>query len=365
MRGRILPSAMLAAVAIAAATAACKTAPAGTPEAEPSPEVSVTVAPIVRMTMHAYVEGWGRVEPEPAVAGRPAANARVTSPVPGLVTQVLGSEGQRLAQGATLFRLDSRVADLAIERARQAVAVAEQLVKRQEELGPGQATSQKAYQEAVAQLTMAKNELNTAELQRRLLEIQAPIAVTVVRINAHLGDAIDPSTVLAEIVDLGRLVVSASIRSVDVARVKRGQRMEFWLGAGPGDSAATSSSGTFTGPVEYIAAQVDGATDTVLVRARVPPAAAVRPGQFVNVRIGVEERPDRLAVPVESIVRGEAGSEVAIVQGDTATRTRVTTGLREGGLIEVEGDDVREGVPVVVQGAYGLPPTSTVKVIGR
>lgn len=364
MRGRILPSAMLAAVAIAAATAACKTAPADTPEAEPSPEVSVTVAPIVRMTIHAYVEGWGRVEPEPAVAGRPAANARVTSPVPGLVTQVLGSEGQRLAQGATLFRLDSRVADLAIERARQAVAVAEQLVKRQEELGPGRATSQKAYQEAVAQLTMAKNELNTSELQRRLLEIQAPIAGTVVRINARLGDAIDPSTVLAEIVDLGRLVVSASIRSVDVARVKRGQRMECSPGASPGDSAAPSGA-TFTGPVEYIAAQVDGATDTVLVRARVPVAAAVRPGQFVNVRIGVEERPDRLAVPVESIVPGEAGSEVAIVQGDTATRTRVTTGLREGGLIEVAGEGVREGVPVVVRGAYGLPPTSTVKVIGR
>jgi len=351
--------------AIAAATAACQGTPADIPSPDPAPDVSVTVAPIVRMTLHAYVEGWGRVEPEPAGEGRPAASARVTSPVPGAVTQVLSSEGQRIAQGTTLFRLDSRVAEVALERARQSVRVAEQLVARQEALGPGQATSQKAYQEAVAQLALAQSELNTAELQRRLLDVPAPIAGTVVKINARLGDAIDPSTVLAELVDLGRLVVSASIRSVDVAHVKRGQRVEFSLGAELGSSARTPAAAPYVGTVEFIGSQVDSATDTVLVRARAPAAAAIRPGQFVNVRIAVEERRDRLAVPVESIVQGDTGSEVALVQGDTATRVRGTTGLREGGLVEVEGDGVRDGGSVVVQGAYGLPATSQIKVIGR
>jgi membrane fusion protein, multidrug efflux system len=354
-----------ATLAIAAATAACQGRPAETPSADPPPVVSVTVAPVVRMTMHAYVEGWGSVEPEPAGEGRPAASARVTSPVPGIVAQVLGSEGQRIAQGTILFRLDSRVADVAVERARQAVRVAAQLVTRQEELGPGQATSQKAYQEALAQLTAAQSELSTAELQRRFLDVPAPIAGTVVRISARLGDAIDPSTVLAELVDLARLVVSASIRSVDIAQVKRGQHLEFSLGAAPENSVSPSSATTSLGTVEYIGSQVDSATDTVLVRARVPRDASIRPGQFVNVRIEVEERPDRLAVPVESLVQGEAGSEVAIVQGDTASRTRVTTGLRERGLVEVEGDGLREGVSVAVQGAYGLPATSKVEVIGR
>ena len=352
------------ALVAAAVTTACQGAPAGAPAADPPTEVSVTVTPIVSMTMHAYVDGWGRVEPEPASTGHPAANARVTAPVLGVVTLIASSEGQRIAQGAILFQLDGRVADLAVERARRAVRAASQVVARQEQLGPGQATSQRAYQEAVAQLTMAQGELTTSELQRRLLDVHAPIAGTIVKLNARLGDAVDPSTVLAEIVDLSRLVVSASIRSIDVTHVKPGQRLEFSPGASSSSGAPAFSGATPTGTVDFIGSQVDSATDTVLVRARAP-AAAMRPGQFVNVRIEIEARQNRLAVPIASLVQGEAGQEVALVRGNVATRTRVTTGLREGGLVEVDGSGVREGDSVVVSGVYGLPATSIVKVSGR
>jgi membrane fusion protein, multidrug efflux system len=120
-----------------------------------------------------------------------------------------------------------------------------------------------------------------------------------------------------------------------------------------------------TARIEYIASQVDSATDTVLVRARVPVTSGLRPGQFVNVSIAVDERPNRLAVPVQSVVQGADGPEIALVQGDTAVKTRVTTGLREGDLVEVDGEGIREGMSVVVQGAYGLPPRTKVKVSGR
>jgi multidrug efflux pump subunit AcrB len=51
----------------------------------------------------------------------------------------------------------------------QAVRFAEQLVARQEQLGPGEATSQKAYQEAKQQLTAGQSELTTAEVQLGLI----------------------------------------------------------------------------------------------------------------------------------------------------------------------------------------------------
>ena len=333
--------------------------------ADPPPEVTVTVAPVALTTLHGYVTGWGKVDPESATRGNPPASAALAAPVAGLVTAILCTEGERVRQGTTLFRLDSRIADVAVERAKQAVRFAEGLVERQEQLGPGQATSQKAYQEAKQQLTAAQSELNTAEVQRRLLDVTAPIDGTVVRINAKLGDAIDPSTVLAEIIDLNRLVVNAAIRSVDARQVKPGQRIELSPGASPGVASASAGPPRITATIDYIASQVDSATDTVLVRARVPVTSGLRPGQFVNVSIAVDERPNRLAVPVESVVQGADGPEIALVQGDTAVRTRVTTGLREGGLVEVDGEGVREGTSVVVQGAYGLPPRAKVKISGR
>ena len=136
------------------------------------------------VAVHGYVTGWGKVDPESATRDNPPANAAHAAPVAGLVTAILGTEGERVRRGTTLFRLDSRITEVAVERARQAVRFAEGLVERQEQLGPGQATSQRAYQEAKQQLTAAQSELNTAEVQRRLLDVTAPIDGTVMRINA-------------------------------------------------------------------------------------------------------------------------------------------------------------------------------------
>jgi membrane fusion protein (multidrug efflux system) len=188
----------------------------------------------------------------------------------------------------------------------------------------------------------------------------------VIKVNARRGDSVDPATLLAEVVDLSRLVVSASIRSVEAAQVKRGERVELSAGSGPGTPAAELSAALVaSSTIAYIAPQVDTATDTVVVRARVPASSGLRPGQFVNARILTDERRDQLAVPVDSVVQGAQGPEIALVQGDVAVRTRVTTGLREGQLVQVEGDGVREGVSVVVKGAYGLLPKTKIKVINR
>ena len=348
--------------------------PESTASADPEPVVSVTVAPVVRTTLHEYVTGWGRIEPESATAGRPPANAAIAAPVAGIVTAIQCTEGERVRKGATLFRLDSRVVDVAVQRAQEAVRYAESVVQRQEQLGPGQATSQKTYQDAKQQLAAAQSELNAAQLQRRLLDVAAPIDGTIVKINTKLGNAIDPSTVLAEMIDLDRLVVNAAIRSVDAGQVRRGQGVTLTAGTAPSApsdaiqapaSSNSAKSAAETATVEYLGAQVDPTTDSVMVRARLPATSTLRPGQYVNVRVLIAERPNQLAVPVDSIVQGPSGPEVALVQGDMAIRTSVTTGLTEGGHVQVEGNGIHEGSSVVVQGAYGLLPKTRIKVIGR
>ena len=349
-----------------AATAACQqAAPADEGEPDVTPNVSVTVAPVVRTTLRGYVTGAGTIAPESASAAGPPASATIASPVSGLLATIQCREGERMRQGATLFTLDSRVVDVTIERARQALAYAESVVRRQEQLGPGEATSQRAYQDALQQRMAAQADLDAAEVQRQFLTIKAPIDGTVMRVNATLGDAIDPTTVLAELVDLNRLVVNAAVRSVDIPMVAVGQRVDLLPGAAPGTPTSDTVSPGTTTTVTYIAPQVDSATDTVVVRARVPTASRLRPGQFVNVRILTDERPDQLAVPVDSILQGEKGPEIAIVDGGMAVRTPVTTGLTAQGLTQVSGDAVREGMSVVVQGAYGLPPRANITIIGR
>jgi len=43
----------------------------------------------------------------------------------------------------------------------------------------------------------------------------------------------------------------------------------------------------------------------------------------------------------------------------------VKAGLREGGLIEVEADGLQADMPVVTEGAYGLPKETKIRVLSQ
>jgi membrane fusion protein (multidrug efflux system) len=329
-----------------------RTGPASEESQEPAPVVGVQVAPIVRATLREYVETWGTVEPEPSSGRRRPASARVAAPVAGLLSEVRCAEGERVSEGSVLFRLDSRVANVAVAKARQALPFAEAAFERQKVLGPGEATSQRQYQEAEQALVAARNDLASAEALGALLEVRAPLAGTVVKVNARPGDAVDPTTLLAEVIDLDRLVVSAVVRSSEVGKVRPGQAVEL------------SPSGS-RGTVVFVGAQVDSRNDSVAVRASLPAGAGLRPGQLLTVRICTAEHPDRLAVPVDALVTEAGAPAIAVVEGDRAVKRPVKAGLRDGPLVEVEGEGLREGLTVVAAGAYGLPSESRIRVLGR
>jgi RND family efflux transporter MFP subunit len=287
----------------------------------------------------------------------------VAAPVAGLLSEVRCAEGERVLEGALLFHLDSRVADVAVNKARQALPFAEAAFERQKALGLGEATSQRQYQEAELAVAAARNDLASAEALRALLDVRAPLAGTVAKLNARPGDAVDPTTLLAEIIDLERLVVSAVVRSSEVGRVRPGQVIEL-SARGPAsarDAVVVDAHGT----VVFVGAQVDSRTDSVAVRASVPAGAGLRPGQLLTVRICTAERKDRLAVPVEALVTEAGASTIAVVTGDRAVKRPVKPGLRDGPLVEVEGEGLREGLTVVAAGAYGLPRESRIRVLGR
>jgi membrane fusion protein (multidrug efflux system) len=351
------------AVAMVAFAGGCEKSGAAREGDDPAPLVSVRVAPIVRTTLHEYVDTWGSVEPEPASPRRGPASAHVAAPVAGLLAEVRCAEGERVAQGAMLFRLDPRVTDVAVARAAHAVQFAEGVFERQKALGAGEATSQKQYQEAEQSLAAARSDLASAEAQRGLLDVRAPLAGTVVKVNARPGDAVDPTTILGEIIDLDRLVVTAAVRSSEASKVRPGQPVTVAPRDVPGrrDPAAASIRGT----VSFVGDAIDARTDSVTVRASLPPRAGLRPGQFLDVRVLTSEHKDRLAIPVEGLVAEDGQPMIAVVEGDRAVKRPVKAGLRDGSLVEVEGEGLREGLVVVAAGAYGLPKESRIRVIER
>jgi membrane fusion protein (multidrug efflux system) len=286
--------------------------------------VSVQVGKITSATLHGYVQGFGTIEPAPATTNQPAASAQLAAPSAGVVMKVNIVEGQQVTNGEVLVELNSQLA--------------EQEVERQKKLYTQQNTSLKNLQEAEAQLA--------------LLRVTAPLSGTVTRLNVKPGQAVDLTTVVAEVMDLNRLAVSAEIPSAEANDLKSGEPLEV-LGEHP---VATE--------VLFVSPSVNKDNDTVLVRALLPKDSGLRPGQFVSLRIVTAVHTNCLAAPVESVVTDENGkSVIAIVKGDEETQLPVQTGLRENGLVEISAPELKEGDVVVTVGAYGLPGKTKIKVV--
>ena len=319
-------------------------------DSETTTLVSVKTSQITQTTLQRYVQAYGLVEPEPATHNAPAASAKIAAPVAGIISQWFCEEGQRVKKGAPLLVLDSRAADDQVAKAKVALAFAQKNAARKQQLQPGATISQKLYDDAQQLLEGAQADLQTAQTQRALLTVTAPMSGVITAVHFRVGEAVSPSSVLADILDGQRLAIVLHVPSAEAADVRLGQSVS--LSSGKTDGQA--------GAVSFISQQIDPLTDTVLVRVT-PNNNDLKAGQFIHASIVVETRQNRLAVPIASVVNRADSATVALVEGDQAKQQAVSTGLRDGGLIEISGAGLQAGMTVVSQGAYGLPPETRIR----
>lgn len=291
--------------------------------------ISVQVGALKRMTLHRYVTGYGVVVPAPETAHRPAAASAIAAPVTGVVTKVAVAAGEHVRRGQVLVELNS---------ARMTEAYAAQEAARQERLYAQHNTSLKALQNAEAHLA--------------LLRVTAPLSGTVASVNVKPGAAVDTSTVLAEVIDLARLVVRADIPEGEASELA------------PEEQAEVPGATPIPARLAYVSPTVDADDGAVMTWASLPPHSGLRPGQYVRLRIVTATHRDTLAAPSASVVTRLGGRSVmSVVRGNEAFRIPVKVGLREHGWVEVAGPGLQAGTRIVTVGAYGLPARTAIRIV--
>ncbi len=290
--------------------------------------VTVQTGVLKRMTLHNYVNGYGTVEAAPATENEPAAGGALAASGAGVVAKVNVTAGQHVEKGDVLVELNSATATFEYAQAE---------FERQKKLFEQQNASQKSLQDAAAQLAS--------------LEIVAPVSGTVTRLNAKIGQAIDTSTVVAEVVDLNRLAISAKISAADAGDLKVGDEVEI------------SSPSPVTASLSVVSPGVDPNDGTISVWATLPADSGLKPGQFLPLKIVTAVHTNCLAAPKEGVVTDEDGNSViALVKGDEATQVPVQIGLREDSWVEVTATNLNENDSVVTVGAYGLPEKTKIRL---
>jgi membrane fusion protein (multidrug efflux system) len=222
------------------------------------------------------------------------AQADLVPEATGVVVQVHKDEGDPVTKGEVLAVLDNAVLGTGAERARGEVARLEQQVSQARELLQRGAISNRELEDLEHQLNTAKLSAREASRTWGQTRIVAPFDGVVAMRGVQMGELATGATVAFQIVDPSQLRVVAALPERDLSRISVGQPARLVSAYDPDHVAQ--------GHVARMAPVVDANSGTFRVTVAVDQAAGLRPGQFVSVRLQVDEHEGVLVVPKQAVV---------------------------------------------------------------
>ena len=175
-----------------------------------------------------------------------------------------------------------------------------------------------------AQLALDDAELGIEKAQDAVDDyvVEAPIEGTVVKKNSKAGDTMDSSNAtdpLCVIYDLSSVKFSIDVDETEIALVKTGQKATV---------TADAVEGEFEGVVTKV--PVDGVNEngvtTYTIEIQIENYGDLLPGMNVDAKIVVEEADNVIAVPVNSVNRGN----IVFVKDDGTTHENDVTDIIKG-----------------------------------
>ncbi len=332
------------------------------PRATPPPPI-VEVAPVRQADVPIYHEWIGTLDG--------LVNATIRAQVTGYLIAQDYREGDAIKKGDLLFEIDPRPFQAALDQAKGLLAQAEARlgkteldVKRYAPLLKDRAVSQEEYDDAVqanleakAGVLSAKAQVEQAQLNLDFTRITSPIDGLASIAKGQIGDLVGPGT--GELTTVSTInpikayynvteqayINFAKLFSTEIERAERLKQLEIQLILA--DGTVYPQSGRIYTPDREIGIT----TGALRLEARFPnPDGALRPGEFVRVRVKFDVNRGALLVPQRAVSELQGAYQVDIVDADNKVHIQpVTVGERSGGLWTIE-HGLEAGQHVVVEG---------------
>lgn len=343
------------------------------------PPPSVTVMEVSPETVQESGEYAGRV--------RGSRQVEVRAQVGGILEERLYEEGQEVEQGDPMFRIEQEPFEIAVQRAeaeradaRANLNQAEREWRRVSGLYEQNAVSERERDQALSQLELAQAHFALAEagvaqakLELSYTLVRAPISGVTGLETLSEGSLIDRGTLLTSVTQQDPVYVYFALPQTDAAA----QRLARSAMANSDDEGARFPAelllpdGTVyeqEGAVDFTDSTIDPRTGNVSARAVFPnPERGVIPGQFVRVRVGIQQLEDVFAVDQQAVGQGPEGPQVFVVDGEDTAHARpvqlgpvvdgkqvVREGLETGDRLVVNGQvALQDGIKVAPQARNG------------
>ena len=186
--------------------------------------------------------------------------------------------------------------------------------------------AQAALIAAQAQVTSVQAQLDNVALQISRTQVISPVDGVVTARNAQIGSiASAQASPLFVINRDAALELRADLSETDLTRVAQGQTARISFAAG---------LPSVPGKIKLVEPSVDVATRLGRARIVLDQSDRVRAGMYAEADILVSAH-DATAVPVTAVGSEGAETTVMLVRDGVVHRTVITTGIRDGGWVEV------------------------------
>jgi membrane fusion protein, multidrug efflux system len=297
-------------------------------------------------------------------------DVEVRARVSGILLKRNFAEGGAVRQGQSLYSLDPATFQAALNRADADVASADaklaqatRTLARLKPLWEARAVSQREYDDAASAEQIARADLKGAQAKRAdavlnlgYTKVESPISGMAGRSQVSEGTLVSgPQVLLTTVTQTDPVKVRFGIADTDQMR----WRAEVAAGALqlPAHEAfaveVKLADGTVyprKGKLLFSDTRVSGNTGTVEAEAEVPnPDGALKPGQFVRIRLLGATRPNAVKVPSRAVLEGPQGKFVYVMADGKAMPKPVTVGdqLADGWIIS---KGLQEGDNLIVDG---------------
>lgn len=283
------------------------------------------------------------------------------------VVEVLVDDGIPVHEGQVLVRLDRTTFELSRDEAEAAIRTLEvsisneeRRVNRYRNLKSTNAMSQERLDDAEAKLaadraSMAAAEARLAIMDDRLskTELVSPVHGVVERRHISVGDYVQTGNPMITVTDTYQLRAQLPFPETVGHMLKPGQVVILESPVAPGFKLEAQ--------IDQIRPQVGALSRSLVAISEVSNAGQWRPEAAVEAVVIVENRPQALAVPYNSVVQRPAGKVVYVVEGDRVKEQVVVPGERQNGLVEIRSG-LERGQTVVSDGAPYLSDGAVVIV---
>jgi RND family efflux transporter MFP subunit len=277
---------------------------------------------------------------EAAVAGAVRARERavLSARISAAVIQLPYQEGQRVAAGAVVVRLDDAAGRAALAAAQAAARAVESDLDRTRLLVDAGATPRRELERSAAAASAAQAQLAAARDGIAYSTLRAPFAGRLSARRVNLGDVVTPGSPLVEVEGEGGLEVQATVAPEVATSLRPGAKLKALV-----DGQAVPLAATVTA----IAPSGDATTHRVELTADLPDAPGLRAGLFARLLVPAAVGESRLTVPATALFERGGLAGVFVVDAGRARLRWAAVGAREGERVEIRAG-VTAGERVVV-----------------